>query len=178
MKARDQCAAAPLSRVKCVGRRHLYSLLETAELNGLDPRPTCARCSRTLPSTRSTASKSCCRGLSRPCLPCGARPEASATTAATRSDHVRRHRVAGGARDDACSRARRTSFAALVHATRRRMPLRSLLAATRRDGQDLASAVSRCDSFSATQRAAPYSGGHPAARAQPYIAGITTVSIT
>jgi hypothetical protein len=42
----------------------IYSLVETAKLNGLDPEAICAKCWRALPSIPSTASTSCCRGTS------------------------------------------------------------------------------------------------------------------
>jgi transposase len=43
----------------------IYSLLGTAKLNGLDPRPTCVRCWSALPIIRSTASRICCHGAPR-----------------------------------------------------------------------------------------------------------------
>ncbi len=43
----------------------IYSLLGTAKLNGVDPEGYCARYSRASPITRSTESRSCCRGISK-----------------------------------------------------------------------------------------------------------------
>ncbi len=39
-----------------------YTLIETAKLNGLDPRPTCATSSLASPTTRPSASQTCCHG--------------------------------------------------------------------------------------------------------------------
>jgi hypothetical protein len=53
----------------------MYSLIETAKLNGLNPQAYLADVSRTSPTTRPNASANCCPGIGNPPIPSAPPPE-------------------------------------------------------------------------------------------------------